>query len=234
MPGVIITGGTKGIGRSLVIKFAEEGFDIVTCSRNLDHLNDLHLFINQKFPDVKINLLQCDASKKSEVQNFGEKALDILGIPDVLINNVGIFLPGQIQNEEDGVFENQINTNLASAYHLTRKILPGMIEKKAGYIFNMCSIASITAYPNGGSYSISKFALLGFSKVLRESLKEHNIRVSSVLPGATLTSSWEGTDLPPQRFINPDDVAHLIFTFYKSPMTMDVEEILIRPFLGDI
>ena len=91
MPGVIITGGTKGIGRSLVIKFAEEGFDIVTCSRNLDHLNDLHLFINQKFPDVKINLLQCDASKKSEVQNFGEKALDILGIPDVLINNVGIF-----------------------------------------------------------------------------------------------------------------------------------------------
>jgi hypothetical protein len=76
--------------------------------------------------------------------------------------------------------------------------------------------------------------LLGFSKVLREEMKEHNIRVSSVLPGATKTASWEGSDLPDDRFINPDDIASLIFNFYKTPKSLNIEEILIRPMKGDI
>ena len=133
-----------------------------------------------------------------------------------------------------GRFEKQINTNLASAYYLTRTLLPEMINSKSGYIFNMCSTASNTAYTNGGSYSISKFGLLGFSKVLREEMKEYNIRVSSVLPGATLTASWEGTELPSERFINPEDVANLIYNFYETPVTMNIEEIIIRPLKGDI
>ncbi len=234
MPSVIITGGTKGIGRCLVLKFASKGFDIATCSRNESELTSLKKILESDYPKIKIFVSKCDVSQKEEIINFGKMAIHELGHVDVLINNAGIFMPGSIANEEEGVFEKQINTNLASAYYLTRTLLPEMINSKSGYIFNMCSTASNTAYTNGGSYSISKFGLLGFSKVLREEMKEYNIRVSSVLPGATLTASWEGTELPSERFINPEDVANLIYNFYETPVTMNIEEIIIRPLKGDI
>ena len=234
MPAAIITGGTRGIGRSLVNKFATEGFDIATCARNEKELDLLKEVFKKDFPEINYFVHKCDVANKSEVIDFGLKAIEVLGVPDVLINNAGIFLPGKINDEEDGVFEQQFQTNVGSAYHLTRKILPGMIVRKSGYIFNIGSTASLMAYTNGGSYCISKFAMLGFSKVLREELKEFNIRVSTVLPGATNTSSWESSDLPAERFIDPDDIANLIFDFYKTPATMNIEEILIRPFLGDI
>lgn len=234
MPSVIITGGTKGIGRSLVAKFASEGFDIATCARNEDELSNLKKITEKENPGIKVLAIKYDASVKTDIQNFGKTVIDTLGIPDVLINNVGIFLPGTILDENEGDFEKLINTNLASAYHLTRVIAPEMIKRKSGYIFNLCSTASIVAYTNGGSYCISKFGMLGFSKVLREEMKEFNIRVSSVLPGATNTDSWKGSTIPPERFMDPSDIANLIFYFYKTPVNVNVEEILIRPIQGDI
>jgi len=81
---------------------------------------------------------------------------------------------------------------------------------KAGHVFNICSIASLKAYPNGGSYSISKWALDGFSKNLREEMKAFNIKVTTVYPGATLTSSWDGMDIDPQRILETDDIAKMI------------------------
>ena len=98
----------------------------------------------------------------------------------------------------------------------------------------MCSVASIQAYPNGGSYAISKFALLGFSKTLREELKDFGIRVTAVLPGATRTSSWDGTELPDERFIKAEDVAEVVFATYQLSTRSVVEEIVIRPQKGDI
>jgi short-subunit dehydrogenase len=89
-------------------------------------------------------------------------------------------------------------------------------------------------YINGGSYCISKFALLGMTKVLREEMKEHGVRVTAILPGATLTASWEGANLPPERFMKPDDVAEAILTAYKMSDRSVVEELVIRPQLGDI
>ena len=109
-----------------------------------------------------------------------------------------------------------------------------MKRLKKGYIFNMCSIASIKAYANGGSYGISKFALYGMTKVLREELKEFNIKVTAVLPGATLTASWEGVDLPEERFIKVEDIAELIWTTYRLSDRTVVEDLVIRPQLGDI
>ena len=97
--------------------------------------------------------------------------------------------------------------NLYTAYHVTRAFLPSMMKKKSGHIFNMCSIASLSAYKNGGSYSISKYALMGFSKNLREELKPYNIKVTAVYPGAVYTSSWEGSGVEPQRIMEVNDIA---------------------------
>ena len=228
----VVTGGTEGIGKSIIYCFAEQGFNIITCSRNQAKLDLLKSDVEKKFA-VRVSVLVVDVSIKEEAMKFGEFVND-LGIPEVLINNAGIFIPGMIDEEPDGALEAMINTNLYSAYHLTRAVLPQMKAVKKGYIFNMCSIASLTAYANGGSYSISKFALYGMTKVLREELKKDNIKVTAVLPGATLTSSWAGVDLPEERFIKPEDVADLIWATYSLSDRTVVEDLLIRPQLGDL
>lgn len=234
MPKVLITGGTRGIGRNLVEIFASNGFDVATCSRNEKELSLLVKNITEKFKNIEFMASQCDVSQKNEIINFGMQVLKNFGTPDILINNAGIFIPGSISLETDNVFESQINTNLASAYHLTRVLLPEMKQKNEGFIFNMCSTASITAYTGSASYCISKFAMLGFSKLLREELKPFNIKVCSVMPGATLTSSWDGTSLPADRFINSDELANLMFAVYKNSKSMDVEELIVRPQKGDV
>jgi len=230
----VISGGTKGIGRSLIEKFAGNGFDIATCSRTEKDLSLLKKIMQKKFPEIKLFPYRADLSDIIDRNGFVDFIHSLERNVDVLINNTGVFMPGQIHNEDPGTLEKLIETNLYSAYYLTRGLIPGMMERREGYVFNICSTASIIAYTNGGSYGISKFALLGMSKVLREEMKSYNIRVSSVLPGATLTPSWEGSGLPPERFIKPEDVAEIIWNAYSlSPRTV-VEEILIRPFMGDL
>ena len=98
----------------------------------------------------------------------------------------------------------------------------------------MCSVASIMPYENGGSYSISKYALLGFSKCLREELKSSDIKVSSIMPGATYTDSWKESGISEERFMKADDLANLIVQTYALSKSTVVEELIIRPILGDI
>lgn len=230
----IVTGGTKGIGKAIIRKFVQHDFDIITCSRNQKDLDELKSELGNEFPGSRIHTLKADLSVKSEVMDFARFCVDKKEIIDVLINNTGVFMPGQISDEADGNLEMMINTNLYSAYHLTRALLPSMIKVKKGYIFNICSVASIMPYANGGSYSISKYAMLGMTKVLREEMKAHGIRVSAILPGATLTASWDGVDLPESRFMKADDVADAVFGAYCLSPNSVVEEIVIRPQEGDI
>ncbi|HLP50000.1 MAG TPA: SDR family oxidoreductase [Chitinophagales bacterium] len=229
---IVVTGATKGIGRAIADKFATAGWDVAICARSKD---DLEAF-STSHAERSASLITAvvDVSKKEDVITFAEMVNKDFGAVDIVINNAGIFIPGQVINEEDGTLEKLIETNLYSAYHLTRTLLPGMLKKKSGHIFNLCSVASIQAYPNGGSYSISKFALLGFSKALREELKEHSIKVTALIAGATLTNSWKGTDLPDTRFMKPEDIAQSVWDVYHLSESTVVEEILLRPLLGDI
>jgi len=231
---VIVTGGTKGIGRAVIEKFAAEGFDIVTCSRNASDLEKLKSLVEKNFPSINVHVNTADLSRKKEVDTFCQFVKD-LGRPiDVLVNNAGYFISGEIVFEPDDTLEKMISANLYSAYHTTRALIPMMIELRGGHIFNMCSIASFMAYPNGGSYAISKFALLGFSKCLREEVKTFGLKVTAVMPGAVLTESWEGTEHPPERFMKPQDVADAIYAAYTLSPNSLVEEIIIRPQLGDL
>ena len=230
----VVTGGTKGIGKALILKFAENGYDIITCSRNSKELEKLKSEIEKNFMGVEVLVRTSDLSLKAEVNDFVKFIISKRSHIDVLVNNTGIYHPGEISNEPNGQLELMINTNLYSAYHLTRGILPMMIHDKTGHIFNICSVASIIPYANGGSYSISKYAMLGMTKVLREEMKNKGIRVTAVLPGATYTSSWEGSDMPDTRFMKAEDVADAIFGAYSLSKNSVVEEILIRPQEGDI
>jgi short-subunit dehydrogenase len=230
---IVVTGGTKGIGRAIVEKFAAQGFDVVACARNEDDLQQLKTVLEQRHA-VKVYVQSADMAVKDDVKKFIDFVLHLNRPIDVLVNNAGYFIPGEIATEAEGTLESMINANLYSAYYTTRGLVHGMRGRKSGYIFNMCSIASIKAYPNGGSYAISKFALLGFSKCLREELKNFNIRVTAIMPGATLTASWEGVNIPEERFMSVEDVADTVYSAYSLSGRSGVEEIIIRPQLGDI
>lgn len=230
----VITGGTKGIGKAAIARFMEAGFDVLTCARNEEQLSALKSEMEMRFPGRELHFLRADLSLRSDLNEFIVFVNKYTATVDVLVNNTGVFIPGQVHNEEDGVLEKMIETNLYSAYHLTRGVLGGMIQAKKGHIFTICSTASITAYPNGGSYCISKFALYGMTKVLREEMKPHSVRVTAILPGATRTDSWNGTTLPDERFIASEDVAETIFSAYSLSHRAVVEEILVRPQLGDL
>lgn len=230
---IVVTGGTKGIGKAIIERFAQEGFDIATCARNENDLKQLRSDLETTYPEIKVLATVADLSQKADVDKFVQE-VKAFAVPDVLVNNTGVFLPGSILDEPAGNFELMMHTNLFSAYHLIRALVPGMVERQSGHVFSMGSIAGITAYANGGSYAISKWAMLGMTKCLREELKAEQVKVTSILPGATYTASWEGVDLPVERFMKSEDVAESVWAAYNLSPQSVVEELVIRPQLGDI
>jgi short-subunit dehydrogenase len=143
-----------------------------------------------------------------------------------------VFIPCPLtETETEDAFETMMDLNLYSAYYLTQSLLPLMIAQQKGHVFNMCSIASIMPY---GAYAVSKHALLGFSRVLREEVKDKGIRVTAIMPGATYTASWDGTELPQERFMKAEDIAQSLWDIYQLSQQTVVEEIVLRPQLGDI
>ncbi|MGB3181909.1 MAG: SDR family oxidoreductase [Cyclobacteriaceae bacterium] len=230
---IVVTSGTKGIGRAIVKLFAEHGFDVATCARTEGDLKKLKKEIEEEY-DNEVFIHTADMSEEAQVQSFTGYLKSLDRPVDILVNNTGYFAPGGVLDESFGSLQKMMETNLYSAFLMSQAIGKSMRSRKKGYIFNICSIASLVAYASGGLYAITKHAMLGMSRVLREELKEHNVRVSSVMPGATLTASWEGVDMPEERFMKPEDVAEAIFSAYTMSSRSVVEEIVIRPQLGDI
>lgn len=234
MKKAVITGGTKGLGRALAETFAENGFDLCVCARTEADLEAMKTAWAERFPGQALYTFTVDLSKKSEVLEFADFVRKTWTEVDVLINNAGSYLPGLILEEQDGTLETMLEINLMSAYHLTRALLPTMLPHQRGYVFNMCSIASFLAYPNASSYSISKFALLGFSRCLREELKTHGIKVTAVMPGVAWSDAWRGATLPYERLMQSSDVAKAIWGCYTLSDAAVVEELIMRPQLGDL
>lgn len=232
---IVITGASRGIGLATAEAFLDDkqGHTLIMCARDKAYLDNVALRLQARFPRTTIRTYAADLSMKDSVNALAEFANEI-GTTDILINNAGTFVPGSCYNEPDGQLETMINANLYSAYYLTRALLPQMIAAKSGHIFNICSIASFTAYANGGAYSISKYALSGLTKNLREELKSLGIKVSGVYPGATMTDSWAGVDIDPGRIMIAADIAKMIYAAaHLSPQAV-MEDIVLRPQLGDL
>lgn len=234
---VVITGASRGIGKAIAEIFAANGHHLFLSSLNEVNLYNCMQDLETRFPSAVIKAKAFDMSSKEQAQAMGAWCLQH-AVPDILVNNAGIFKPGSVHNEADGFLESQVAVNLYSAYHLTRALLPEMMKEtsvtQGRHIFNMCSIAALGAYKNGGAYSITKYALHGFSKNLREELKPYHIKVTSVHPGAVATDSWEGFDNSNQRIMEAADIAKLVYTASQLSPAACVEEIVIRPQLGEI
>lgn len=233
---IVITGASRGLGAAIAEAFASDGqgHHLILVAKNQTTLTDYARRLQVRFPRTTVQDYACDLGHRPQLDKLGEWLQKEHPTIDVLVNNAGRFLPGSVHNEPNGTLEAMLATNLLSAYHLTRAVLPGMMNAKSGHIFNMCSIASLQAYSNGGSYSISKWALLGFGKNLREEMKPHGIKVTNIMPGAIYTDSWAESGIAPERIMEAADIAKLVYSMsYLSPQAC-VEDIVLRPQLGDL
>lgn len=225
----IITGATKGIGRAIALKLAKNGYNLAICARKKADLESLKLELevygNQVFT------LVVDCGRKEEVLAFAEKSKIAFTKIDVLVNNVGVFMPVSLLDEEDEIFEQHLNVNLSATYYLSKFFGKVMRLQQSGHIFNICSIASTQAIENAGSYSVTKAAMLSLNHVLRKELAPYNVKVTAILPGATRTESWKGTTIPSEKFVQSDDIADLLYAALNLSSAANVDELIVKPII---
>ena len=235
MPLVLITGASQGIGAAVAGAFAESfGGDaaLALVARSEGKLERVaercrtHGSTADAFP--------CDVTDDAAVAAMAEAVRGALGVPDVLVNNAGAFRPGGVLDLTPDDFRADVAVNLTSAFLVTHAFLGGMVARGRGDVVFMASVASVQGYPRGAAYGAAKHGLLGLARSLREEVKDHGLRVVALLPGATYTDSWAASDLPPERFIPPEDLARLVVALHGMSDRTVVEEVLLRPQLGDI
>jgi 3-oxoacyl-[acyl-carrier protein] reductase len=227
---ILITGASKGIGKAIAIEMAKNGHNLALCARNIQDLEALKSQI-QIADKQQIVIAACDCGVKAQVNAFTQLALTALGSIDVLVNNVGVFKPSFILDEDDDILLSQLNTNLLSAYYFYKAIGKNMRSNGNGHIFNICSVASIDALAHAGAYSVTKAAMLSLNNVMREELKKHGVKVTAILPGATYTHSWEGLGGIPENFIQPQDIASAISHTLQMSAHAYTEQIIIKSLL---
>jgi short-subunit dehydrogenase len=234
MPNVLITGASKGMGRAIAIAFAKQGLNLAICSRGEKELFAFRDELLAANPTVKVAARATDTSSKADVRAFAAFAEAELGYIDVIVNNVGTYVPSSILDDEDGTFQNLINTNLLPAYELYRYFGKTMMKAGTGHVFNTCSVAAINPVVTAGMYSVTKYALLGLSNIMRLEMQDYQVKVTTILPGSTFTESWKGSDLSADRFVSPDDVAAAIICAYNMSAGANVDEIVIKPVSGQL
>ncbi len=232
MPVVLVTGASQGIGAAIAQAFSKEpDIDLVLVARNEGKLND----VARSCAEARSVLVKpCDVTDAIAVSSMADEVLVSVGPPDLLVNNAGLFRPGGILETTVDEFREQVEVNLTSAFLVTRAFLGQMVDRQSGMVVFMASVASLKAYPGGGAYCASKHGLLGLARVVREETREKGIRVTTVLPGATWTPSWEGSGNAPERMMPAGDIAAAIRDVFLLSDRTVVEEIVLRPQLGDL
>lgn len=226
---VVITGGTRGIGLALVNRFLKAGSDILLCSGKAEDLKKLQEQLSTEFPAQQILSCCCDLSKPEETEAFCKFQQTSFPGPDILINNAGIFEMEAFENGSESSFDRMMQVNFLSARMITKNIYTQMISHRAGQIFFICSSVCKVPKPGMSAYSISKNALYALANSIREEASNHGVKVSTVIPGSTYTSSWEGTSIDKNRFIQPEDIAEIIYTAATFSSASVMEEIIINP-----
>lgn len=230
---VVVTGASRGIGRAIANAFAAEGNTVLICARDKEKLQKAVAEMAREYKTASVHGFVADLVVKNDALSFANWCLGFAS-PDVLVNNAGKYVPGNVIDDTEGALEEMINTNLYSAWYVTRALAPAMIKTGRGHIFNVSSIAGIKAYEGGGAYSISKYALNGFNDNLRHELMPHGIKVTNVLPGAVMTDSWAGFDNTSSRIMEAADIAKMVVAASKLSEAATVETIVVRPQLGDL
>ncbi len=230
---VVVTGASQGIGEAIARAFAQR--EAVTLSllarneRNLERVAEAC-----RATGARVDWHTCDLTWDDQVEAVADAVLEQAGPPAVLVNNAGKFRPGSVLETDGPLLRKLFDENVVSALLVTQAFLPSMIEAGEGHIFFLGSVCSLQAYPNSAGYCAAKHGLLGLARAVRDETKTHGLRVTTILPGATLTPSWSGAEIPDHRFMPPEDVARAIVHCSELGPRTVVEELLLRPQPGDV
>ncbi len=234
MKNALITAATKGIGRAVSIAFAKQGINLSICSRNEQDLLNFKQELQGINPQITVITMVTDCSRRDELINFAVFTEKKLGFVDIIVNNVGMYKHVSILNDSEDSFQKQIDTNLLPAYELYRFFGKTMVSVGKGHIFNICSVAAINPIVEAGMYSVTKYALLGLNKVMRLETQAHGVKVTAVIPGSTLTDSWNGIEVDKNTMVLPEDVASAIVNILNMSAGANVDEVVIKPTPGQI
>jgi len=234
MKNALITASTKGMGRAIAIAFAKEGINLAICSRHKEDLDAFRAELSTINSRIKIFTSVTDCSIKQQVLEFAGAAEQNLGFISIIVNNAGIYEYSSILNDGEDTFNKQVNTNLMPAYELYRYFGKTMIAARDGHIFTICSVASLSPIAEAGTYSVTKFALLGLTKVMRLEMQDHGVKVTAIIPGSTLTDSWKGMEVDKDKMVLPEDISSAVINIYKMSVGANVDEIIIKPAYGQI
>lgn len=237
-PVVLITGASQGIGAAIAKVFAKEvrGVRLALVARNERNLAAVGRACAKLVsgPGAAVATFGCDVSDEASVETMAAAVSKRFGDVDVLINNAGKFEGSSFAEMSVAQFDRLIGANLRSVFLVSKAFVPGMTARGRGDVFNMSSIAGLDAYPGGAGYCAAKFGVTGLSKVMRAELKTKGVRVCCVYPGATWSPSWSGSGVPEERMMPAEDVARAFLDVYRLTRKTVVEEIVLRPQLGDL
>lgn len=230
----LITGATKGMGLAISEKLAENGCNLYLSARDVQALNRVKQRLEKTHPAIQVNVHAGDLSNKQEVHTLGDWVTGQKSAVDILINNVGIYRPVSILDESAEDYETQMQINYYPAYYLSKTLGSRMRDNRSGHIINISSIASRSPVATAGTYTVTKYAIRGLTQVLREELRPFGVKVTEIIPGSTRTASWQGTTIPDERFVLPEDIAQAVLTSLAVSAGAGMEEIRITPTYGNI
>ncbi len=230
---VWVTGASSGIGKAISLEFLTNGKRVVGSARRIEALNKVKDG-NDSAKESFIPVV-ADFSNRESITNAYNKIASEYTI-DCLINNAGttVFKPALDTSFDE--LEDIVKTNLIGSMISTQLAIEGMVKKGSGCIINILSVAAEKIFTNSSAYAASKAGLRAYMNVLREELREHNIKVINVLPGATKTPIWPSKALEKysNRMMSPTDIAKIIYELYSIDSSLVPEEIVIRPPKGDL
>lgn len=213
MKNAIVTGASRGLGRAIAERLAGDGYLVWISARNEEELHAVKSEI-EAATGSEVSIDAVDFSSKSEVERYAQKLSTEVKEVDVLVNNAGIYIPDHLLGETSEL-KIQMAVNFEAPYLITQALIPGMVSRGAGSIFNICSIVNNKPRIDAASYTISKHAFYGYHRLLHDTLREKGIKVTALLPASINTSSWDGIDAPLDEFIQPEDLADMISNVLK-------------------
>ena len=224
----IVTGASRGLGLAIARMLALRGFNLFLIAKNEETLQKIKSQIESDF-DNKVTTFLCDFSDVTATDALVKKLTSSISSVDVLVNNVGAFEMGSFSDVSNKQVEKLFNINFSATFKITQGYLDSFKKNKAGLIFNIGSI--VTEFPRKDlvAYTISKFALQGYTKMLCDELKDHGVKVTEIIPGSINTTSWDGIDAPKEKFIQTKDIVDTIDMVINSSKGVNFEQIIIRP-----
>ncbi|MEX0724605.1 MAG: SDR family oxidoreductase [Gracilimonas sp.] len=227
---VLITGGSKGIGLSIAKVFSRETErPIILLARNEDELDNAKAECLRDGAH-KVSVIPVDITNEKSVSSINFKAIN----PGILINNVGSFLFKKLEDTTAEEFKAQFQVNAMGAFNMTKAVLPFLKKLDRALIVNICSMGSLKGLKDSGAYSMSKHALLGYTRSLRKELMQTNIAVTAINLGQTYSTSWHEVDITPEKLIDPKDVGKLIISLSELSTRSVAEEIILMPQGGEV